>query len=134
METTSPEAELMRWHHKLGHLSFNKIKRMAELGQLPKPIATARTPKCASCMFGKATKKPWRAKGQQKKLKTTTAPGQCISIDQLESTTPGLVAQMRGFLNTARYKYATVSVDHYSSLSYVHLQVTDDMKETIEAN
>jgi hypothetical protein len=35
-------------------------------------------------------------------------PGQVVSVDQLVSPTPGLIAQTTGFLTTKRYKYATV--------------------------
>jgi hypothetical protein len=62
-----------------------------------------------------------------------TTPGQCVSVDQLESTTPGLIAQLKGIPTTKRYKAATVFVDHYSRLSYVHLQKTTNASETIEA-
>jgi hypothetical protein len=34
-----PHTEILRWHYKLGHLSFRRIKRMAELGILPKKLA-----------------------------------------------------------------------------------------------
>ena len=32
---TSPQAELLRWHYRLGHFSFNKIHLLALLGILP---------------------------------------------------------------------------------------------------
>jgi hypothetical protein len=56
-----------------------------------------------------------------------------VSVDQLESTTPGLIVQEKGWMTTKRYRAATVFVDHYSGLSYVHLQKSTDAKETIEA-
>ena len=60
------------------------------------------------------------------------APGDCVSIDQLQSTTPGLIAQMRGFLTKERYHFATVFVEHYSSLSFTYLQKTSNMEETLK--
>ena len=48
----SPQAELLRWHYRLGHTSFKKIKLLALLGMLPRKLATASTPKCAGCMHG----------------------------------------------------------------------------------
>lgn len=48
------------------------------------------------------------------------------------SATPGLMAQMTGFLTRKRYKYATVFIDQFSRLSYVHLQKTATAEETIE--
>jgi hypothetical protein len=33
---TDDQAELMRWHHQLGHLSFAKLKKLAIFGKIPK--------------------------------------------------------------------------------------------------
>ena len=43
-----------------------------------------------------------------------------------------MIAQMTGFLTTKRYKFATVFVDQYSRLGYIHLQKTATAEETIE--
>ena len=53
---------------------------------------------------------------------TATQPGQVVSVDQLESTMPGFVAQLKGLLTTQYYNYATIFVDQYSKLSFVFLQ------------
>jgi len=55
-----------------------------------------------------------------------------VSVDQLVSTTPGLIAQLRGLPTTKRYNAATVFVDQFSGLSFVHLQKTTSAEETIE--
>ena len=62
-----------------------------------------------------------------------TAPGQCVSVDQLVSPSPGLVAQMKGIPTTRRFQAATVFVDQYSRLTYLHLQETLSSAETVEA-
>ena len=56
-----------------------------------------------------------------------------MSVDQMVSPTPGLVAQVTGTLTTARYKYATVFIDHTTDFSYVYLQKSATAHETIEA-
>ena len=56
-----------------------------------------------------------------------------MSIDQLESTTPGLIAQLRGRPTIKRYRIATVFVDQFSKLSYVHMQKGGTAIETLEA-
>ena len=138
-EDTMPQdasAEFLRWHHRLGHISSKKIRILATQGILPKRLANCRVPICTSCLFGKATRRPWRTKatpGQAGRTRTITAPGECVSIDQLVSTTPGLVAQLRGIPTTIRYKVATVFVDHFSKLGYVHLQKSTGAVETIAA-
>ena len=81
----NPQADLLRWHYRLGHLSFKLVKAMAQVGLLPKRIATAPTPKCAGCMFSSMTKKPWQTKGsrgnQVGRRTKVTRPGQCVSVD-----------------------------------------------------
>ena len=66
-------------------------------------------------------------------MRTTTEPGQCISVDQLESRTPGLIAQVKGWLTKKRYQAATIFVDHYSSLPYVFLQKSTNAEDTLAA-
>ena len=47
------------------------------------------------------------------------------------SQTPGLIAQMSGFLTKYRYTCATVFVYHNSNLSYVHFQKSISAKYTL---
>ena len=85
-------------------------------------------------MYGKATKRQWRQKTTSNKDETTapTKPGQVVSVDQMVSPTPGLIAQLTGRLTTKRYKYATVYVDQFSDLGFVYLQKTASAEETLE--
>ena len=133
---STPAAELLRYHQRFGHLSFKKLEWMARKGIIPKNLATCKPPFCSSCAYAKATRKPWRSRGRmdQPKLVPITKPGQVVSVDQLVSPAPGLIAQMTGFLMTRkRYRYATVFVDHFSGLGFVYLQKTASADETIEA-
>ena len=125
--------ELLRWHYRLGHLPFSNLRLMAARGEIPKRLASCRIPKCQSCLYGRATKRPWRSKGKAVKLRTVTKPGQCVSVDQLESPVAGFVGQNKGFFFRKRYKVATVFVDHFSRLSYVHLQESTTGAETLLA-
>ena len=129
------QAELLRWHHRLGHLSFNKIRLLSSLGILPRRLTTVRPPKCPGCIYGAMTKRPWRTKAQSNKGKIylATKPGDCVSVDQLESNTPGFIAQLKGSLTKQRYRAATIFVDHYSRLSYVYLQRGLTSDETLKA-
>ncbi len=133
----NPAAEFLCWHHMLNHMSAAKMQSMAKRGLLLKTLAKSQIPSCTSCLYEKATRKPWRTKpkvGQQGgKLQTASEPGQCISINQLESSTPGLIAQIKGWLAKKRYKVATIFVDHFSGLSYIHLQKSTNADETLEA-
>jgi hypothetical protein len=135
MQYDNPQAELLAWHYRLGHLSFERIRQLVERGDLPGHLKQARTPRCASCMFGKATRRPWRTRAPENasKIPPVRAPGDVVGIDQLISGVPGFVAQMRGILTKKRYSCSTVFVDHYSSLSYVHCQLSTAAAHTIEA-
>ena len=72
-------------------------------------------------MFGKATRRQWRTNAlvNAQKIQPVTAPGFVVAIDQMISETPGLVAQMTGFITRKRYKLTTVFVDHFSGFTKV---------------
>jgi GAG-pre-integrase domain len=57
-----PTSEMLFLHYKLGHISFQKIRQLAKDGLVPKKFLKCRIPTCASCMYGTATKRPWRTK------------------------------------------------------------------------
>ena len=136
-DNITPTAELLHIHYQLSHLPFSAIQLMAKNGHLPKRLVNCRVPHCAACLYGKATKRPWRNKPSTStplaKIKVATAPGQCISVDQMASPSPGLIAQLKGIPTTRRYTTATIFVDHFSRLSYVHLQQTTNGEETLQA-
>ena len=104
----NPHDELLRWHYRLGQLPSDCIRQLAKKGQLPKRLLSCKKPFCSACQYRKMTKRPWRVKGDVKKAtKLATRPGQIVSLDQLESNTPGLIAQLKGKLTQQRYKYVT---------------------------
>jgi len=39
------QAELMRWHYRLGHLTFAKLKQLALNGEIPKKLVKIKPPK-----------------------------------------------------------------------------------------
>jgi len=133
--TKNPQALWRYWHLKLGHLPINRMRNLATIGALPKALKDCRVPLCPSCAFGKSTRRAWRTRAPNNEIsvRTITRPGDCVSVDQLESTTPGFIGQLKGILTTQRYKVMTVFVDHYSDYSYVYAQKTTSAEETIEA-
>jgi hypothetical protein len=62
-----------------------------------------------------------------------TKPEECISVNQMASTKPRFYAQLKGKLTKKRYCCATIFVDHFSRLQYVHPQVNDSLIKTIAA-
>jgi GAG-pre-integrase domain len=133
-QNSNDTASLLRWHQRLSHISMTRLQSMAKRGQLPTRLAKRPIPICQSCLFGKATRKPWRTQSGAKAAHSTTQavskPGECVSVDQLESSTPGLVAQMKGKLTKERYMVATVFIDHFSELSFVYIQRSTSAQET----
>ena len=89
LAAANPQAELMRWHYRLGHLSFPKLKLLAQLGEIPKRLANVHPPKCAGCIFGAMTKVAWKGKEDQRHIFIATKPGECVSVDQMISTQVG---------------------------------------------
>jgi hypothetical protein len=129
------QSRLATIHERLGHLSYARLKLMARAGLIPKDLANVDSPTCPGCAYGKAHRRPWRHKGihDHNKLRTATAPGQVVSVDQLVSPSPGFVPTHRGQPTTKRYIGGTVFADHFSDFTYVHLMVKMDAEATVEA-
>jgi hypothetical protein len=132
---TNPRSLWRYWHNKLGHVPDNRIRNMARIGELPRVLINCRIPMCPSCLFGKSTRRAWRNKSLANEIapRTITAPGQCVSVDQLESPTPGLIGQIKGILTTQRYRVMTIFVDHFTDLTYIHAQKSTTGQETLDA-
>jgi hypothetical protein len=124
LSAEDPQMELMSWHYHVGHLPFKRVKLLAQLGNLKKKVDHVNSPKSTGCMFGATDRKPWSTKGKKGggAGHTTTQPGQIVSVDQLESRSVGSISQLKGRVTRRRYKAATLFVDQYSKLGYVHLQ------------
>jgi len=110
---TQTQRELMAHHLKFG--------------------ATVTPPLCPGCLYGKATRHPWQSKTSFNPIaQTVSAPGDCISVDQMISKVPGPIAQSTGKLTLNHYNIATIFVDNFSSLDYVHLQQSTSAEDTIK--
>lgn len=130
-------SNLLLYHYRYQHMSFPKLQLMAKQGVLPRNLANCNVPVCSACAYAKATKRPWRSKSRKPEdepgEKSNPQPGDVVSVDQLVSPVPGLIAQMVGFITKERYRYVTVFVDQATKLGYVYLQKTSTAEETIEA-
>ena len=127
-------AELLDLHQRYGHIGFSRLREMAKQGVISKKFEKCHIPTCSACLYAKATKRKWRDKSRKDFVENKVLnPGDRVSVDQLVSPTPGLVAQMTGILTTKRYKYATVFVDQATKLGYTYFQTSADAEETIKA-
>lgn len=110
---TSSEKELLRWHYRLGHLSFAKVQALLRSGVLSSSVAGRNLhsrasriwhpPKCAACLFGKQRARPTGA------TRTTVVankagvtrkgnlhPRQEISVDHFVCSSRGRLSTSRG--------------------------------------
>ena len=128
------DAEYARWHYRLGHMHPRKMQRLASLGYLPKHLEEIKHyPKCKICQFGKQHCTSSKVKGSKSTIFESAYPGQCVSVDQLVSSSKGFYGQLKGRLTRKRYKYATLFIDQYSRYSYLHLQSSLTSAETVQA-
>ena len=89
----------MAAHLRFGHTPFGILVQAARNGILPKAIITDDYPSCPSCVCGRASRRAWRtAKSQGKIAPNAVKPGDVVSVDQLDATIPGFVAQNTGRL------------------------------------
>jgi hypothetical protein len=75
----------------------------------------------------------WKEQETSSKVFVATKAGQCVSVNQMVSMQVGFIAQLKGTLTKKCYTAATIFVDHYSRLKYIHLMTKLTSKETIEA-
>ena len=59
-QPTNKETELLRYHHRFGHISFRKLQLMAKMGVLPRRLPNFPVPVCSTCLYAKAIKKQWQ--------------------------------------------------------------------------
>lgn len=132
--------ELLEIHNRYGHVSMRRLQHMAKEGQIPKKYATCNIPACKACLFGKSTRRKWRHKIEStiKEHRIAIYPGEIVSVDQLISPTPGLIAQMLGKPTTKRYTCATVYVDQYTDYTMyiysIHKMLSTRSKEKFPSN
>ena len=78
---------------------------------------------CKDYIYGKTTKRPCNIKMTRSvnEYKLVASVGECVSVDVLFSSTPGLIYHMSGFIMRQRCQYAFIFVDNHSDFTYVHL-------------
>ena len=123
----------MRWHVKLGHLSFSHVRKLALGGFLDKTALgllrpSADSPHCAACRYGKQTRLPDKTTTTKKNPESIGAlkeghltPGSKIFCDQLESRVRGRLPHTAG-REPERDRYCGSSVFCDSALGLIHLE------------
>ena len=98
--------ETYMWHLRLGHISSSRIHGLVKSGILNSLIFEP-IPVCESCLEGKMTKRPFKAKGNRA----------TIQLELVHTDVCGLMSvQARG-----GYEYFITFTDDYSRYGYVYL-------------
>ena len=145
------QKELLRWHQRLGHLDFNKVKHLLRTGVLShtegtRSLHTAASkiehvPKCAACLFGKQTIRTAPGKVVRVIRDRTGVsksgnllPGQEVSVDHFISSVRGRLFEgfNKGRIED-RFVGGCIFVDHASSYIHVEFQSSLSSHETLSA-
>jgi hypothetical protein len=105
-QPTTAMSEFLQYHQRFGHIPMNKIRAMSQKGIIPPYLhkQVKEDPVCTACFYAKMKRRPWRSKiPKVKPSKLPTAPGDIVSVDQLISQTPGLIAQLTIPMTKQRY-------------------------------
>jgi len=148
---TEPEKELLRWHYRLGHMSFKKIQFLLRSGVLSRGDSKRRLhqaacnikmpPKCAACQYGKQHRRPAAGKisttvrdhsGVLKK--NDLVPGQQVSVDHFVCPTRGRLFTSAGkSLKSEMFGGGCLFNDHASGFVHVEFQTVLNSHETLKA-
>ena len=152
LNLSEPEKELLRWHQRLGHISFKRIQALFRSGVLSNSESTRRLhtaaskiihpPKCAACQFGKQACRP--AKGKRTTAVQDRAgvlrqenllPGQCVSVDHFVCSTKGRLFTSRGKTSALERMYCggCLFCDHASNYVHVENQTSLSSHDTLRA-
>ena len=151
MNLSEPQKELLRWHNRLGHLSYKRIQFLMRSGVLAHTESARRLqstaskiqhpPLCAACQFGKQRR---RTSPGTKRIKVEDRdgvlkegnlfPGQKVSVDHFICSTRGRLTSTYGKENTKdQYHGGALFVDHASGYIFVNEQVHLNTHETIKS-
>ena len=144
------QKELLRWHFRLGHLSFEAIQMLLRSGtlaqsegakQMHRNASKCPHPKCASCQFGKQKRRPSPSKAVRSVVSNEGAlkkgnllPGQRVSVDHFVCNTKGRLYTSKGKTRPeTMYSGGCIQVDHASGFVNVEHQVSLNTHETLRS-
>jgi hypothetical protein len=124
---------LLKWHQRLSHLHFGQIQDLARQGRLPKTLLGCDPPICKSCQYGKAHRRPVASAGKSQPIDANDLhPGDCVSVDQIESSEPGYVDIYSGKPTNAKYHAASLYTDHASRFMFLKCHYSTGSVEAID--
>jgi hypothetical protein len=158
---TAPQKELLGWHQKFGHAGFRWVQSLMIPrtpryrrhrdgdGLLRKVIATKHNSTrtcdtasllCTACKLARANRRPdgvTRTVVRAHEMAVRRGdlrPGDCVSLDQYESSYPGRLPHTRGSEpGKTKYVGGTLGVDHASTMIFGTHQASLRAGNTIES-
>jgi hypothetical protein len=134
---TAGQLELLHWHFRLGHCSFEQLRKLDSQKHISLSSAARKAiaPKCMSCIMGKAHRRAWKKNKSGKAIRSELDQfaGGRVHIDQLECSQPGLIPQTKGRLRKDHYNCATIFVDGQSDFGHIYLQSSTNAEQTLAA-
>jgi len=115
------QQKLLHKHQQMGHLNMNRLQDLARqgfLGLSNKALANCDPPLCKACLHGKQHKRPTPIANQHPIDASDLLPGDCVSIDQLESTHAGRIPVYRGSPSSSSYHAGSLFTDHARRFLY----------------
>ena len=133
------QQEFKSWHDKLSNLHPKCMFILENPGVVPSRFLDLKydVTLCASFMFGTASRRQWRKKGNKSgsiRKETDNNLVYWLSIDQLQSAQTELAPQLSGKLTSARICAVQVMAEHFSGLTYVQLMRITIQYENLAVN
>jgi hypothetical protein len=143
---SSAQLSLLRWHCRLGHVNMATIQQLLKSGALGTSRDTLAAskcalPKCASCIYGKQSRRPTGASTTKPVAQTVGSlkaddifPGQRVSMDHFICSAKGrLYSSMGKTSEREMFSGGCIFVDHASGHVHVEHQVSFTAAHTLES-
>ncbi|KAL7474489.1 hypothetical protein ACHAW6_000462, partial [Cyclotella cf. meneghiniana] len=79
------------------------------------------------------TKLRTRDKGKKRSIFVASKPGEVVSVDTMQSNELGFIAQAKEKFTVHCYKYATIFLDHFSRVQFIHLHRSNRSAKIVQA-
>ena len=143
LNMTSSQKELLLWHWKLGHANMRWIQALASVPILPtragSRMSSCERPLCTACQLSKQSRRTRagtgkHASGTSQAIRgNSEAPGECVSLDQYQSSFPGRLAHTKGKEPKKLQRTGgTIFVDNATGMVFIGHQVSLTVAETIK--
>ena len=135
MHLTKRQRQKLYLHELSAHEGFKNLNHLIRQGVFPgvdRTLAQEPDPLCPACAFGKAHRLCHKTHTGQISS-GHTVPGQGVSSDGMESSTPGRPFTTKGSPSKLRYNYVSFWVDHMSQFVHVTFHASKAATELVKS-